>query len=398
MAFICRVLLVFCAVLFFPILLARPGGAEDRVRVAVIAPMSGPLATFGQSLLQGATAAATQLNASHGIMGRKIELITFDDGAQPPRAADAARRAVDGEKAQFIVGHMTQLTSMAAGRIYAERKVLQIEPRGSRLPSDSPGGDTLFNMCGADGTGAVVVKNYLERQFKTNLVGMVSEEDEYNRTKSSRLSDAFTKAGGKVIGSEATNGKDIQSGINRVESRGARAAIVDMAGDISFTSKLSNLRQFSPKIPVFVDVPADVPTGYLAGMSPSPSLYVLQEVDQSIGLTGKLSELAALQKQSTYLSNSFLFGYAAVEAIAKGAEQAHSFDPVQVAGWLRSGHPAPTILGNVSFDGKGQGSIQRFAIYGFGKGQFRPDGTEVTCDKGCACKDGGCGCECPKKR
>lgn len=400
MSFIGRMAFACSTIVVLGFQLAVPAAAEERIGIAVIAPLSGPLAKFGDSLVLGARAAATQLNASRGIMDKKIDIIVFDDGGAPSKALEQARRAVEADQIQFVIGHMTRETALATSRFYAQHKVLQIEPRGSRMPSDAPGGETLFNLCGADGTGAEVVKNYLAKQFKTNVTGTVSENDNISRSTSSRFADTFSKIGGRVVGSESADSRNIQSGINRVEGQGAGAAFVELVGDASYTSKLMDVSHVSAKVPVIVDVPPYVATGYVPSGVPSSTsswLFLLQEVDQGVGITPPLPDVARLQNQSTYASNSFLFGYAAVQVVAKGAEEARSFEPDRIAAWLRSGRSTSTILGDVHFDGAGQGSISRFAIYGFGKGQLRPDGTEVHCDSGCPCKDGGCGCTCPKK-
>ena len=400
MLFVGRILSAFCAIGAFVSQFAAPATAEERIGIGVIAPLSGLFAPLGESLVQGARAAAERLNASHGIMDKRIEIISFDDAGSPPRAVEQARRAVESERLQFVIGHLTQATSVAASRVYAERKVLQIEPRGSRMPSDAPGGETLFNLCGAEGTSAEVAKKYLAKRFNADAVGIVGEDDNISRSVSSHLSDAFKKAGNKVVASESTDTKSILSGINRIEAQGAKAAIVNLLPNVSYTSKLTDVSNASTKIPVIVDVPASVTPGYvpLGGASSVSSwLFLLQEVDQSVGIAQPPPDLARFRAQSVYASNSFLLGYAGVQVIAKGAEEARSFDSIRVAAWLRSGRAAPTILGDVNFDGVGQGSISRFAIYGFGRGSLRPDGTEVTCDSGCPCKDGGCGCACPKK-
>jgi hypothetical protein len=129
------------------------------------------------------------------------------------------------------------------------------------------------------------------------------------------------------------------------------------------------------------------------GMS---QMLLLQEVDLSVGATSPPAELNDLRKRGPFAVNSLLLGFAAVQVIAKGIGETHSNEVGVVSSWLR-GNASPTILGDVKFDKSGAGSIWRFAIYQYGAGGLRPDGTDVKCDTGCRCKDGGCGCNCSKK-
>ena len=48
-----------------------------------------------------------------------------------------------------------------------------------------------------------------------------------------------------------------------------------------------------------------------------------------------------------------LYSYAAVQIIKQAAEKANSLDPKKVAEVMRSGKPFNTVLGDISFDKKG---------------------------------------------
>ncbi len=238
------------------LLSAAPARADDQIRIGVVGPLSGPLSIFGDSLVRGAEAAAAQLNLSHGIMGRKIAIVRFDDGAIPPNAAEKARAAVEAN-IKFVIGHMTQATSLAAARIYAERKILQIEPRGSRLPGDARAGETLFSLCGPDGSRAVVLKTYLTSRFKADQIGILGDNDNAG----SALGQAFSKSGGAVVGTENRDRGNLQGGVNILEGKGAKAAIVELTTDAAYSSKLADASHVATKIPVVIDVPSYVARG-----------------------------------------------------------------------------------------------------------------------------------------
>jgi branched-chain amino acid transport system substrate-binding protein len=88
---------VFCAVCI------AGAVAAAEVTIGVIAGMSGPGASYGQGIAQGAEMAARQINAAGGINGRKLRLIVIDDTSTPARSAIAMRRLV-AANADLIVG------------------------------------------------------------------------------------------------------------------------------------------------------------------------------------------------------------------------------------------------------------------------------------------------------
>lgn len=63
----------------------RMGVTQDEVRIGASLPLSGHAAYLGQETLRGAVAYLDFVNAQGGIHGRKIRLITRDDGYDPPR-------------------------------------------------------------------------------------------------------------------------------------------------------------------------------------------------------------------------------------------------------------------------------------------------------------------------
>src|ERR1044072_4064502 len=84
-------------------LVATLGGAaaaQTEVKVAVIAPTSGPWARQGDLMVKGANLAIEHINAAGGIKalnGAKMKLLVFDAGDSVEKAKNAAQRMVAQE-------------------------------------------------------------------------------------------------------------------------------------------------------------------------------------------------------------------------------------------------------------------------------------------------------------
>src|SRR4051795_1566954 len=67
---------------------------DGTIKVGVAAPYTGDTADGGIQIWQGAQLAADQVNASGGILGKKVEIVPADDAADPKRAITVAKTLV----------------------------------------------------------------------------------------------------------------------------------------------------------------------------------------------------------------------------------------------------------------------------------------------------------------
>src|SRR3981081_3325165 len=65
------------------LLSARPGLAEDTIKLAYTDPFSGPFASGGDEFLKNFQYIIARKNAAGGVLGKKYELVPFDDKLQP---------------------------------------------------------------------------------------------------------------------------------------------------------------------------------------------------------------------------------------------------------------------------------------------------------------------------
>src|SRR5689334_5560869 len=84
---------------------ACSGGASGGdIKVAVLAPLSGPVPTFGVSTRDGALMAIDEWNAKGGVNGRKIVAVVEDSQCTPDPAVNAANKVINQDKVKFIIG------------------------------------------------------------------------------------------------------------------------------------------------------------------------------------------------------------------------------------------------------------------------------------------------------
>jgi branched-chain amino acid transport system substrate-binding protein len=102
---------------------AETGVSDTTILIGQSAAFSGPAQELGLEMRQGAKLHFDAVNAQSGIYGRKIELLTLDDGYEPDRAAANTKKLIDEDKVFALFGYVGTPTSQAALPIFTEAKV-----------------------------------------------------------------------------------------------------------------------------------------------------------------------------------------------------------------------------------------------------------------------------------
>jgi branched-chain amino acid transport system substrate-binding protein len=72
------------------------GASDIEIKIGQTMPYSGPLSSYG-TIGRLETAYFKMLNDKGGVRGRKINLISVDDGYSPPKTVEQIRRLVEGD-------------------------------------------------------------------------------------------------------------------------------------------------------------------------------------------------------------------------------------------------------------------------------------------------------------
>jgi branched-chain amino acid transport system substrate-binding protein len=104
--------------LLLPALGMCPGAlAQEPIRIGVVTPLSGTYAGIGQPIRAGTELAAKEINASGGILGRKLELLFEDEEASPSVAVQKAEKLIQVSKVDFLTGTVNSGSTLAVGQL-----------------------------------------------------------------------------------------------------------------------------------------------------------------------------------------------------------------------------------------------------------------------------------------
>ena len=94
--------------------------AAEPIRVGVTASLTGAYAKLGQDQLSGIRMWADDINARGALLGRKVEIVHYDDASDPEKSAALYERLITQDKVDLLLGPYSSDITLAASRV-AER-------------------------------------------------------------------------------------------------------------------------------------------------------------------------------------------------------------------------------------------------------------------------------------
>src|SRR3977135_2694300 len=106
--------------------------AQDaKIRLGLVAPMSGPNSRYGSFSLRGAQLAAEEINTAGGIGGPKLGSSWGDSQGTPVEGVSATRRLIDLDKVDFIIGDVSSSVTLAMQPVAEDAGVLLLNAASS---------------------------------------------------------------------------------------------------------------------------------------------------------------------------------------------------------------------------------------------------------------------------
>ena len=102
-----------------------PGASDTEIKVGNIMPYSGPASAYAV-IGYAIQAYFKKVNAEGGINGRKVNLISLDDGYSPPKTVEQARRLVEQEQVLLLFASLGTATNSAIQKYMNSKRVPQL--------------------------------------------------------------------------------------------------------------------------------------------------------------------------------------------------------------------------------------------------------------------------------
>ena len=110
---------------------SAPVLAQEAIKVGAFLSMTGPAAFLGDPEQKTLELYVGKINASGGVLGRKLQLISYDDSGDAEKARTFAKRLIEQDKVDFIVGGSTTGSTMAAAPLMEAAQIPFISLAGA---------------------------------------------------------------------------------------------------------------------------------------------------------------------------------------------------------------------------------------------------------------------------
>jgi branched-chain amino acid transport system substrate-binding protein len=179
-----------------------PGVSDSEIKLGQTMPFSGPLSAYS-TVGRAMAAYFAKVNAEGGVNGRKITLISLDDGFSPPKTVEQTRKLVEQENVFVIFASLGTATNASIQKYLNARKIPQlfIQSGASRwndpqhFPWSIPGLPDYL-------TEAHAYAQYILAHKPDAKIGVLYQNDDFGKDYLKGLRDGLGDRAAKMIVSE----------------------------------------------------------------------------------------------------------------------------------------------------------------------------------------------------
>lgn len=342
--------------------IAMGGTASAQIKMGVAGPITGSNAAFGAQLKNGAEQAVKDINAAGGVLGQQITLQVGDDVADPKQGVSVANKFA-GDGVKFVVGHFNSGVTMPTSLIYQENGILAVTPASTNPQVTERKMWNVFRTCGRDDQQGAVAGEYILKHFKGKKIAVVHDKTTYGKGLADETVKAMAKGGMKTVLYEGINvgEKDYSALVSKVKSSGADLVYwggLHTEGGLI----IRQLRDQGVKAPVMGG--DGITTDELASIAGPGVEGTLMTYGPDARGNPAAKDVVAKFRAAKFEPEAYtLYSYATVQIMMQAAQAAKSLDPKKVAEKMHSGMKFKTVLGEISYDKKGDRTNLDYVMY-----------------------------------
>ncbi len=164
-----------------PALFVCAVGAEETIKIGLLAPLTGKAADDGINVKNSVEMAVEKLNAEGGVLGRQVELVTYDDRAEPKDAVALAHKLIEQDKIVGFVAGSYSFPTRAVAPIFQEARVPLVSAYALH-PDITKAGDYCFRngfLGTVEGRGCAHVA---VKMLGAKKIALIHADNDFGRT------------------------------------------------------------------------------------------------------------------------------------------------------------------------------------------------------------------------
>src|SRR6059036_2716084 len=179
-----------------------PAEAQGPIRIGASLSLTGTYAKLGRNQHEGYKLCVKDLNAKGGLLGRKVELVVYDDQSMPATAVRLYEKLITEDKVDAIMGPYSSPVTEAAVNVTEKYKKVMVAPLAATTSIFKKGRKYIFMVISpAEGYLEGLVDMAAKRGLKT--VAVVNEDTLFSKAAASGAVELAKKKGMQVVFTEA---------------------------------------------------------------------------------------------------------------------------------------------------------------------------------------------------
>ncbi|XVX20394.1 urea ABC transporter substrate-binding protein [Actinomycetota bacterium] len=340
------------------------------IKIGFLNSLSGTMAISEKTVNDSLNLAAKEINASGGVLGKKLEIVTEDGASEPTVFAEKAKKLISNDCVAAVFGGWTSASRKAMLPVFESNNSLLYYPVQYEGLEASK---NIFYTGATTNQQIVPALDYLKEKGHTKLF-LVGSDYVFPRT-ANKVIAAYAKANGmEIVGQEYTplGSTDFATIVGKVKSSGADAVFNTLNGDsnVAFFKEYTNVGLKADTMPVLsVSIAEEEVKGI--GAANIKGQLTAWNYYETVDNAANKKFVAAFKKaygSKRVTSDPMEAAYTSLYLWKKTVEKANSFDVAAVQG-AAGGVSFEAPEGTVTIDGENH-HIAKTALIG----EIQPDG------------------------
>ncbi len=180
--------------------------AQNTVKIGSVLSVTGPAAFLGEPEDKTLKLYVDKINAEGGVLGRKLELVVYDDGSDANKARTFATRLVEDDKVIAMVGGSTTGSSLAMIPVFEDAKIPFISLAGA-IDIIEPVRKYVFKTPHTDKMACEKIFTDMKSRG-ISKIGMISGTDGFGKSMREQCHKVAPNYGIRIVADESYGPKD----------------------------------------------------------------------------------------------------------------------------------------------------------------------------------------------
>jgi branched-chain amino acid transport system substrate-binding protein len=174
----------------------------EPIKIAIVGAMSGTNAVLGDWMKKGVTLAVEEKNAAGGIKGRPIQIVIYDDEADPTKSVGLAQKVATDDKVVAAWATTNSSSALADIPIFAQYKIPQLT-NGTNVDITNKGSAYIFRACPAGPAYETPLVEFLAKTKGFKKFAIITDTSAYGKGEADYQTAALKSLGLEPLARES---------------------------------------------------------------------------------------------------------------------------------------------------------------------------------------------------